>query len=250
VCPKRWQRLHWRGPYGASYVFTLIRRRQISVSERTFSTLGARCQRTILPGVLFRRRDLIVHGLHLPPISCSGMNLPRFFYAYASVFRKTDGMKTHTLTHTNRTQGADSGPEAVRSLGHQHQVFTLHLDHKLALGLGANPVQKPARVPHPRHVHGGFNSSFPWGRHLLFHLGGGRSAAKWRVTQRPAHIPGWVGRGALFCFFHRSSGDHTLPEPLAVGLSDPLGLLWRRGKQSGVHQRWSSPWCPFHLWGT
>jgi hypothetical protein len=50
-------------------------------------------------------------------------------------------VKTHTLALIEGPQGADSGPEAVGSLGHQHHDLSFHLGDKLACGLRTNPVQ-------------------------------------------------------------------------------------------------------------
>jgi hypothetical protein len=48
VCPKRWQRLHCKGPVGVTYDSTDTRRPQSSVSERTFDTLGPRATDRII----------------------------------------------------------------------------------------------------------------------------------------------------------------------------------------------------------
>jgi hypothetical protein len=51
VCPKRWQRLHCNGPFGATYDPTDTRKPQISVIARTFDTAGPRATNTMKWGV-------------------------------------------------------------------------------------------------------------------------------------------------------------------------------------------------------
>ena len=47
VCPKRWQLLHCRGPFGAMYVSTDTRSSQSSVIERTLNTSGSSATNTV-----------------------------------------------------------------------------------------------------------------------------------------------------------------------------------------------------------
>ena len=51
VCPKRWQRLHFSRPFGATYDSTVIRTPQSSASDRTRDTSGPRATDTIRLGV-------------------------------------------------------------------------------------------------------------------------------------------------------------------------------------------------------
>jgi hypothetical protein len=76
-------------------------------------------------------------------------------------------VKTHTLALIEGPQSADSGPEVVGSLGHEHQGPFFHLDHMLASGLRANLVQESARFSHPRHVHRGLLRRSPGAMTLL-----------------------------------------------------------------------------------
>jgi hypothetical protein len=46
VCPKRWQRLHCSGPFGAAYHSTDTHKPQSSASARTFDTSGHRATPT------------------------------------------------------------------------------------------------------------------------------------------------------------------------------------------------------------
>ena len=51
VCPKRWQRLHWTGPFGATYDSTDTRKPQSSVNDRSFDTSGPRATDIMMCGV-------------------------------------------------------------------------------------------------------------------------------------------------------------------------------------------------------
>ena len=51
VCPKRWQRLHCKGPFGATYVSNDTHRPQSSLIDRTLDTSGPRATETMKWGM-------------------------------------------------------------------------------------------------------------------------------------------------------------------------------------------------------
>jgi hypothetical protein len=64
-----------------------------------------------------------------------------FQQALASILRERKCVKTHTLAFIEAQKDADSGPDAVGTLRHQHQDLSFHLGHDLASGLRANPLR-------------------------------------------------------------------------------------------------------------
>lgn len=55
-------------------------------------------------------------------------------------------VRISTKTHTQGPQGADSGPEAVHALRHQHQNLFFYLDHEVSREI---PVWEPAPAGTP-----------------------------------------------------------------------------------------------------
>ena len=81
VWPKRWQRLHFNGPFGATYVSTDTRRPQSSVIDRTLDTSGPRATDTIKLGWegdpwLGPGRDGRSAAAWLPRHECPGTRAP------------------------------------------------------------------------------------------------------------------------------------------------------------------------------
>jgi hypothetical protein len=131
-------------------------------------------------------------------------------------------VKNHTLALTGGPQSVNSGPEAVGSLGHQHEVLALHLGHTLARRLRENPFQNPARVVHPGNVHRVFLRLSP----------GGTLFSTWALEVfvlvglppiNPDTSPGAPGEVRLCAF--DATGTDGEPVHLAVNLGGPLGLL-------------------------
>jgi hypothetical protein len=124
-------------------------------------------------------------------------------------------VRIHTLAHIEGPKGADSGPEAVGSLGHQHQDLSLHLDHEIAFGLRVNPVQEFARVFHPRNVHRG----------LLRRSPGETTLSTWAVVE--VVRPTWLCRcGGVIAQVFASSGAHR-------DVLLPSGGLGHKGSSAG-----------------
>jgi hypothetical protein len=130
------------------------------------------------------------------------------------------GVKTLTLALIEGPQGADSGPEAVGSFGHQHQDLFFHLGHKLACGIRANSFQERGRVSHLDTYTGILLRRSPGGKTLSTSLSDpdtstGASGAPGEVRLQAASI--------------EAAGTGVVPVPLAVGLSAPLGLFGAAG---------------------
>ena len=112
VWPKRWQRLHCKGPFGATYVSTVTRKPESLVRERTFTTSGPRASDAIKCG--FRGRSLAASWSRRPQRTCKTLwtQMPRF----SSSSRTTSsGMCLPRFLNSRRTQRS-SGREKVWKL--------------------------------------------------------------------------------------------------------------------------------------
>jgi hypothetical protein len=114
--------------------------------------------------------------------------------------------------------------EAVGSLGHQHEVLTLHLGHKRVRGLRANPFQKLR----------GFFTPETYTGVLLRRSPGGTTFSTWALEGvvlvgvppiGPDTSPCAPGEVHLWAASFEATGTDREPVPLAVNLGGPLGLL-------------------------
>jgi hypothetical protein len=159
----------------------------------------------------------------------------------------TGCVKTHAFALSERPQGANSGPEPISRLGHQHEVLALHLVRELA-----NFARSQSRnflTSHPRHVHRGFVTPLPW-RSGFIHLGAWCSGARWRAAHWTGHFTGCPGRGAPQCCFHRSNGYWQDDYRWLWAWVTHLAFWVQQGEWPSVHQLWCPPWRPSSLWGT
>jgi hypothetical protein len=144
-------------------------------------------------------------------------------------------VKTHTIAFSEGPQGVNSCPESVGSLGHQHEVLALHLDHKLARGLRANPFQKTAGSSRRIRTSGFCYADPLWER--LLHLGARGSGADSRAAHWPGHVIGCPERGApLFCFL-RSNRYRQRTSTLGCELGRPTWLVECGGVRDQVYAR-------------
>ena len=128
--PKRWQRLHCSGPFGATYDSTDTRKPQSSVSDRNFDTSGPRATDTMKWGV--GGRSLLGFWSRRPDRSCvtpwtrmfrdssssrttlSGIPLPRFLTrSRAAILWESEGVETHTVLPIKGPQRTDNCSESV-----------------------------------------------------------------------------------------------------------------------------------------
>jgi hypothetical protein len=144
-------------------------------------------------------------------------------------------------------QGADSGPEAYGSLGHQHQDLSFHLSHKLASGRRANPVQESARFS-PLTRKTVLCCVAPLGGERLCPLGQWRNWCHWarRSETRTRHR---VSRERCAEKLH-SLKQRSSAGTLGCGLEHSTWLVCRSGVSVQVSASSGPPCCPSPLWGT
>ena len=127
VCQKRWQLLHCRGLFGATYDSTDTRRQQSSVMDRTLDTSGPRATDTMKWGVRSRSLagfwsrqlhdclDMNVQGLQLLPEDALRHSPAQVLHQkpHTTVLRERKGVETHTLPPIKGPQCADHGSKTV-----------------------------------------------------------------------------------------------------------------------------------------
>ena len=133
VCPKRCQRLHCNGPFGATYDSTDTRKPQISVSDRTLDTSGPRATDTMKweweggswrgPGRDGRIAAANVQRFELLSDDALRHTPTQVLYQkpHTAVLRKREGVETHTFLPFE-------GPQCSEHVGGwwgDHQLFAL-----------------------------------------------------------------------------------------------------------------------------
>jgi hypothetical protein len=180
-------------------------------------------------------------------ISALGMRLPRFF-TNRRTHRSSRREKPwkHTLALIEGPQGADSGPEAVDSLGHQHQNISFHLGTRLLADF-ARIQSRKLRVFLTPDTYTGVLLRRSEGE-LLCPIGRWRKWCHWarRSAARTRHRVPWE-RCALKLLTSRQRVPAQCRYIWLWAWASNLACLARRVEHPIVRQQWCPPWRPSPL---